>query len=309
MINGEIDKSDIEYVLSEFNILNKEYCKYIFNVIETTSIILNQLELLNDNKSSIFRVDRQLGRGLLYIKKILEFIEKKIEYKRVDRHIKSRNNYINKVIDFFEFLAYNELVSYFKIDEYKKIIVSLKIYEESNILIKRNDVVAFLKSELLSFECLFDIGKYLDSIEDMDGYSRLINLFNTPTKNDILKAGIYHIARIFFDNELAQTSELSIDYNNKENKYYLKISSQIIVNIFKNYGGKMDYITDDFNLLSYTERWTSFMYRDNVLGLIGQLPKQLTGYTTISSYYEYNLNTKEGCKLYIFPDEKLEFNF
>jgi hypothetical protein len=71
----------------------------------------------------------------------------------------------------------------------------------------------------------------------------------------------------------------------------------------------MNYISDDFNLLEYTALWTGYKYKDKILGLVGQMPKDRTGYTTISSYFEYDLVTKEGCKEYWFSDEPLNFNF
>lgn len=304
-----IDRSDIEYVLSDYNILNKDYSKYIINVIETTSIILNQLELLKDNKSTCFRVNRQIERGMNYLKKLLEFIEEKKEYKRIDRMIRSRNNYINKTIGFLRFLVYHELVDLTRMEEYEDTVKELQVWEKYNILIEKEDKIKFFKDEILSFECLLDWGNHLDSYEDMDGYNGLINLFNTPTKNNILKAAIYHISRIFFDNELEQTSDLRIDYGKKENQEYLKKSSEIIINLFKNYGGRMNYISYDFNPFYFTEEWTGFRYKKRFIGLITQLPKHRTGYSPIGSYYSYNLNTKTGYKSYWFPSEPLNFNF
>jgi len=306
-----IDKSDIHYILSNFNLEDKDYTQYIYNVIESTSVLLKRLEMLKDNKSSSFRVDRQIKRGVGYIEKTLMFLETNIATdKKRSEYFKQRNRSFNKTIAFFNFLIdYDLIVGSHIVDEYKSMIFDLKVYQTLNHKDSYLDLklIEQISEHKLSMDCILDWGKNLET-DCIEGYDELINLFNTPNKNDILKASVYHIARIIYDHELDQTSDILINYSKPENQKYLQIASNIVVNLFKNYGGRMDYQSESFNAFNSTNKWTGFMYNDYLVGIICQMPKHMTGYTSIGSYNEYTPTNPNGFKIFIFP-EKLTYSF
>jgi len=306
-----IDKSDIHYILSDFNLENKDYTKYINNVIESTSILLKKLEMLKDNRSSSFRVDRQIERGVSYMEKTLMFLETNIATdKKKSEYFKQRNKSFDKTISFFNFLINYDLITGSHIvDEYKSMIFYLKVYQTLNEKNSYFDLklIEQISEHKLSMDCILDWGKNLET-DNIEGYNGLINLFNTPNKHDILKASVYHIARIIYEHELDQVSDILIDYSKQENQKYLQIASNIVVNLFKNYDGRMDYQSGSFDAFKSTSKWTGFMYDDYLVGIICQMPKHMTGYASISSYYEYMPTNPTGFKLFIFP-EKLTYSF
>ncbi|WP_419234091.1 hypothetical protein [Aliarcobacter cryaerophilus] len=296
------NKLDLELkdVLDFLELDKKEYKEYLIKIIKTTQIMLDTLERFKSK-----RFDKQLKRGLSYLKNIL-----------------TTSNYkscTNKSLNFLNYLIeYDLLYS----SEHSRV---LWIIEKLN----KNEFSIILKDEIkrfiIDFEFILDNAKNINEIKrEESNFIPIIDLLNLPNKNDILISSIYHLTAIQIHNETQKNKfDFEVDFydelKNKSYKYSIFFNNSCkLVDIFKSNPILRRNLKNEINIygdLSKIKRYSYFIineYINNyVLGIKPNTPHHITGYGAITNYYSYTpYDTLGGLKGYIFPNlDTLEIEF
>ena len=139
----------------------------------------------------------------------------------------------------------------------------------------------------------------------MSGLDRFLH---PPNENDILISSIYHLTAIQIEWETTNNIHgigFDIDFNEKRYKPYFKKSEEIISSLFKKALRKK---TNNkmINLLNYSTRYSYYIYKNEILGIIPSKPRGITGYSSISDFYSYCLLDNNGLKGYFLKQSLMQ---
>ncbi|MCT7508755.1 hypothetical protein N5U26_00120 [Aliarcobacter cryaerophilus] len=296
------NKLDLELkdVFDFLELDKKEYKEYLIKTIKTTQIMLDTLERFKSK-----RFDKQLKRGLSYLKNILT--------------ISNYQSSTNKSLNFLNYLIeYNLLYS----SEHSRVLwIIEKLNKNEFSIIVKDEIKRFI----IDFEFILDNAKNIDEIKrEKSNFIPIIDLLNLPNKNDILISSIYHLTAIQIHNETQKNRfDFEVDFydevKNKSYKYSVFFNNSCkLVDIFKSNPILRRNLKNEINIYGYlskNKRYSYFIineYINNyVLGIKPNTPHHITGYGSITNYYSYTpYDTIGGLKGYIFPNlDTLEIEF